>query len=557
MYYPHFGLQEAPFKITPNTDFFFAGGQRGAVLEALLYAVSSGEGIIKVVGEVGSGKTMLCRMLQSRLPAHIECIYLANPSVAPQDVLHAIAFELQLSLPEKSNRLLALHVIQRYLMQRHAEGKQVVIFIEEAQGMPIATLEEIRLLSNLETKHDKLLQIILFGQPELDENLNKNEIRQLRERITHSFYLPPLDQKTISEYLDFRLRAAGYHGPALFPPQTVRHIAGVAQGLIRRVNILADKCLLAAFAENTHQVTERHVKAAIRDSEFKQPFRLSVLFEAWPRKRWLGLFALMLLALIAYALFKIMPTFNWQQTLAPAAKLGQKEAPKPVQAQKQVQKETLHLQHPNQTLAVQPDAASADPTLTDDSGSKTTVAAKLPVAAVTPATPPVEPPVEHSTATPTVPHSGSSTAPSATPANVAPQMPSAPSPGATHSPTIGDTPTHQAQEPAAAGLLATRIVYTAQWLQQSPASTYSIQFMGSANETQLDAQLRLLTRQIAIQDIYAYRTEVNGRPFVTVLYGSYPDKASATLAMQQLPGLFKAYQPHLRTIAGILREIGK
>lgn len=521
MYYPHFGLQEAPFKITPNTDFFFAGGQRGAVLEALLYAVSSGEGIIKVVGEVGSGKTMLCRMLQSRLPAHIECIYLANPSVAPQDVLHAIAFELQLSLPEKSNRLLALHVIQRYLMQRHAEGKQVVIFIEEAQGMPIATLEEIRLLSNLETKHDKLLQIILFGQPELDENLNKNEIRQLRERITHSFYLPPLDQKTISEYLDFRLRAAGYHGPALFPPPTVRLIAAVAQGLIRRVNILADKCLLAAFAENTHQVTERHVKAAIRDSEFKQPFRLSELFEAWPRKRWLGLFALMLLALIAYALFKIMPTFNWQQLPVSVTKPVQMQLPKPVnppkpvQSERPVQDETLHLP---QAKPMQKDQSETPAALTASAGNETPVAATKPEIAL--AT------IE------STPHAAPQTAP------------------------IGEVQQSAVLSPVA-GLLGERIAYTTQWLQQSPASTHSIQFMGSANETQLDAQLRLLTRQIAIQDIYAYRTQVNGKPFVTVLYGSYPDKASATQAMQQLPGLFKTYQPHLRTIAGIQREIGK
>src|SRR5690606_24118996 len=237
MYYAHFGLKEPPYKITPNTEFFFSGGNRGAILDALTYAITSGEGIIKVVGEVGSGKTMLCRMLQTLLPEKVDSVYLANPSVAPEDVLHAIAFELQLDLPQQADRLQVMQVLQAYLLDRHAAGKQVVIFVEEAQGMPLATLEEIRLLSNLETKHDKLLQIVLFGQPELDTNLNETQIRQLRERITHSFNLAPLEPKEIGEYLIFRLRAAGYFGPHLFTKSAVNTIASSAQGLVRRVNI--------------------------------------------------------------------------------------------------------------------------------------------------------------------------------------------------------------------------------------------------------------------------------------------------------------------------------
>ena len=268
MYYAHFGLKEPPFKITPNTEVFYTGGNRGAVLDALIYAINTGEGIVKVVGEVGSGKTMLCRMLQTMLPEKVESIYLANPSVAPEDVLHAIAFELQLKLPKNADRLKVMQVLQTHLLARHAAGKQVVIFVEEAQGMPLATLEEIRLLSNLETKHDKLLQIVLFGQPELDENLNQTNIRQLRERITHSFNLSPLKQQEIGEYLIFRLRAAGYFGPHLFSKVAIAKMAGSAQGLVRRVNILADKSLLAAYAENVYQVTPKHVQAAIGDSEF-------------------------------------------------------------------------------------------------------------------------------------------------------------------------------------------------------------------------------------------------------------------------------------------------
>lgn len=270
MYYSHFGLNQAPFKITPNTEFFFTGGNRGPILEALIYAVTHGEGIIKVTGEVGSGKTMLCHMLPARLPPHIVTVYIANPSVSPEEILHAIAFELQLERVRGAPRLEVMQALHEYLIQRHAEGKRVVVLVEESQSMPLATLEEVRLLSNLETRNDKLLQIVLFGQPELDDNLRQPGIRPLRERITHSFRLEPLVPGEIREYLMFRLRTAGYRGPDLFSNSVVSHVARASHGLTRRVNLIADKALLAAFSENTHTVRARHIEAAIRDSEFGQ-----------------------------------------------------------------------------------------------------------------------------------------------------------------------------------------------------------------------------------------------------------------------------------------------
>src|SRR5919205_985930 len=268
MSYDHFGLSQAPFKITPNTDFFFGGGNRGPVLEALVYAITRGEGIVKVTGEVGSGKTMLCNMLQNRLPENVESVYLANPSVGPEEVLHAIAFELQLGLERHADHLEVMHALQDYLLKRYAEDRRVVVFIEESQSMPLATLEEIRLLSNLETRNDKLLQIVLFGQPELDENLRRPEIRQLRDRITHSFKLQPLTIPETREYLTFRMRTAGYRGPEVFSDKVVKQIAKAASGLTRRINLVADKALLAAFSENTHTIQPRHIKAALRDTEF-------------------------------------------------------------------------------------------------------------------------------------------------------------------------------------------------------------------------------------------------------------------------------------------------
>ena len=238
MYYEFFGLTHAPFKITPDTDVFFEGGNRGAILEALIYAITHGEGIIKVTGEVGSGKTMLCRVLQTRLPPNVETVYLANPSVSPEEILHAIAFEMQLRVPKDASRLEVMHSLNDYLVERHSEQRQVVVFVEESQGMPISTLEEIRLLSNLETQHYKLLQIVLFGQPELDENLRQQNIRQLRERITHSFNLLPLDEEDVRAYLNFRLQAAGYHGPDLFSRRVIAYMTRACDGLTRRLNLV-------------------------------------------------------------------------------------------------------------------------------------------------------------------------------------------------------------------------------------------------------------------------------------------------------------------------------
>lgn len=271
MYQAHFGLERPPFKITPDTSLFYEGSQRGSVLEALIYAVSSGEGIVKVVGEVGSGKTMLCRMLEMRLAGKVDVVYIANPSLSPDNILHVIAHELGL---EVSSKLDAMQQVQAYLLKKHADNRQVVLFVEEAQSMPVETLEEIRLLSNLETEHSKLLQMVLFGQPELDEKLSQTHIRQLKERITHSFYLDPFPPKDTLEYLNFRLRCVGYRGPDVFNQKTANAIEKYSGGLTRRINILADKALMASFSEGGHEVTSKHVRAGAIDSDFRKKFEL-------------------------------------------------------------------------------------------------------------------------------------------------------------------------------------------------------------------------------------------------------------------------------------------
>jgi type II secretory pathway predicted ATPase ExeA/septal ring-binding cell division protein DamX len=312
VYEEFFGLERSPFKITPDTSLFFDGGRRGDILGALVYAVNRGEGIIKVVGEVGSGKTMLCRMLQLELPHNVEIVYIANPSVSPEDILFVIASELKLDVPRDASKHELVSALHHYLLERHEENRQVVMFVEEAQGMPLATLEEIRLLSNLETDQHKLLQMVLFGQPELDENLKKKSIRQLRERITHDFNLAPLGAEEIHRYLNFRMREVGYTGPQLIDQSLARQMAQHSEGLLRRINILADKMLLAAFADGTHTLTSKHLKDAVNDSGFTRLHPAPRFRFLW----WLIPAAPMLVAVAAYAYWQSSGQWPWQPPLA-------------------------------------------------------------------------------------------------------------------------------------------------------------------------------------------------------------------------------------------------
>lgn len=267
MYKRQFGLTQSPFRITPDTRLFYWGGDRGVTLDALVYAIDAGEGIIKVVGEVGSGKTILCRKLIERLPEEVEAVYLLNPRVESDRVLYAVMAELGLET-RGMDRDQAIQTMHDYLMARHAQGRRVIVLLEEAQKVSLEALEEIRLLSNLETRHEKLLQIVLFGQPELDDKLSQYAIRPLRERITSSFSLRPFDRKEIEQYVNARLAACGRTGESPFTPAALRIIHRASRGLVRRVNILAHKSLLAAFAEGGSRVTAALARAAVRDSEF-------------------------------------------------------------------------------------------------------------------------------------------------------------------------------------------------------------------------------------------------------------------------------------------------
>lgn len=307
MYLDYFGLKEAPFRITPNTEYWYAGGQRGEMLAALLYAIGQGEGIIKVVGEVGSGKTMLCRKLVAQLPDSVDSVYLGNPSLSPDDMLAAILADLGIETPE-SGRQARLAQLNTTLLARHQAARRVVVFVEEAQGIALDNLEFLRLLTNLETATDKLLQIVLFGQPELDAQLADPRIRQLKDRITLSLNLSPLAETEVAAYLRARLAVAGYRGPDLFPPSLVARMTRLSGGLSRRINVLADKTLLAAYAGQTHTLATAHLEAAANDADMQSPSGQAAARPVLRRWAWPGLGLAAALGLLAFVAWQPLPS---------------------------------------------------------------------------------------------------------------------------------------------------------------------------------------------------------------------------------------------------------
>jgi MSHA biogenesis protein MshM len=266
-YLKHFGLDEHPFSLTPDTSFYYptlSGREAGNVL---LVALANHEGIVKISGEVGTGKTMLCRKLLNDLPEDVVTAFIPNPALQPQPLYHAIATELGLT-PDPQERFAALgQMLQRHLIELRAAGKRALVCVDEAQAMPDKSLEALRLLTNVETEKHKLLQIVLFAQPELDERLQQPHLRQLRQRISFSHTLSPLEQDSIAGYLDFRLKQAGYRGAPLFKQRAVRLLQQASGGIPRLLNILAHKALLAAYGEGVWEVKPAHVRAAISDTE--------------------------------------------------------------------------------------------------------------------------------------------------------------------------------------------------------------------------------------------------------------------------------------------------
>jgi MSHA biogenesis protein MshM len=549
MYLEHFGLDEPPFRITPHTDFFFGGANRGATLEALLYAITHDEGIVKVSGEVGSGKTMLCRVLMERLPGHVDTILLSNPSLAPGEILYAIADELKIEVGNERPSLL-LRILQDHLIKLYGQDRRVVVLIDEAHAMPQETLEQIRLLSNLETSHSKLLQIVLFGQPELDEHLSLPHMRQLKERITHSFRLEPLLRSDVEAYLEFRMRAAGYRGPNVFAPAAVRRIVKASEGLTRRVNILADKSLLAAFADNEHGITARHVDRAIRDSEFyHHPMSKTKIGVAAG-----GVAAGLALGLgLRYVLSPSVPMPAQAAAISAAAAQPAAVAPlvpvtepsgaaaAPVQS-----RATPVTAAPEATAPAQRPMAQADgvPPMAAAPAAAAEIAAprKVPAPAATEASATQVAALQTAPGAQAAVTQDAAAAPAAAMALAGPHTPAGARPGSNN---------YEPPAPPAGKLAQARFAATQEWLKSASGDQYSIQLLtaGTHDVRRIEELLaRSAGRNLDLSDFYVYGVKIDEQQHYRLAYGLYPTLAEVTQGIKDLPPVYLQFGPYYRSV---------
>ena len=266
MYTAHFGLHELPFGITPDTSFFFTSPHSQEALNTLLIAARNGEGFIKITGEVGTGKTLLCRKFMATLGDGFVTAYIPNPYLEPRTLMLALADELEITLEKDVDQHQLLKSITARLLELAAHDKRVLLCLDEAQAIPVESLEALRLLTNLETEKRKLLQIVLFGQPELNRKLELDSIRQLAQRITFHYHLGPLSRDDLEYYLAHRLRIAGFTGARLFSRGAVGKLFSASGGIPRLVNILAHKALMLAYGQGKQQVVRGHVVAAASDT---------------------------------------------------------------------------------------------------------------------------------------------------------------------------------------------------------------------------------------------------------------------------------------------------
>lgn len=265
MYLEHFGLHEYPFGLTPDTSYFFPGVGAQAALNTVLVALENGEGLIKIVGEPGSGKTILCRYLLNHMEGgRFVTAYIPNPNLSSAALTQALLSEFGGEF-QRSAAYGLTKALEARLLELAQEGRRAVVLIDEAQATPIDSLEALRLITNLETEKSKLLQIVLFGQPELDAKLAEPSVRQIRSRITFHDHITPLNATELPAYMGYRLNRAGAARP-LFTSAAVRKLHKMSHGLPRYINILAHKALMLAFGEGRHEVDVRHVRLAGRDT---------------------------------------------------------------------------------------------------------------------------------------------------------------------------------------------------------------------------------------------------------------------------------------------------
>ncbi|MCF8152036.1 MAG: AAA family ATPase [Sulfuritalea sp.] len=497
LYLKHFDLERSPFQITPDIEFFFSGSQRGGILTGLLHVACHEEGIVTAVAEVGSGKTLLARLMISRLPEDISSVYLANPCFSRDEIISAISRDLGLtSQPASTEENLAQ--LHQELLRRHAQGLRVLLVIDEAHAMPPESLEEVRLLSNLETDRHKLVNIMLFGQPELDTLLADKRLRQVRDRVIHRFELLPLPHEEAAAYIDHRLRIAGWRGGRLFTPAATALLLKASHGRARRINLLADKSLLAAYAEGVKQVDKRHVKIACGE------------LHADPATgRWAA-FSGLRTAMISVALAVPMAILGAWLLSGNASKPDQLGPVAAIRAK---------------PIEITPVAVAASEPVKSPVLEIVPAAVAATAPATTTATPPPAAAIPVSVAAATIP----------------PPAPT-PTPG-----MDGLAGSHERQ-------IKALVMRTEELLNDPSVQGFTLQLVSLPAMENLPGYVDETKKYVDISSIYAHNRTYHGKSLVAVYLGRYADENAAREALRTLPETLKKNQPIVRTWARIRQE---
>lgn len=525
-YLAHFRLQRAPFGAAPDAALFYAEGARRELLGALAYAVTHGDGIVKITGEAGSGMTMLCHALAKQLAGQAIVIHMEPGSLGPLGVIHATALALGVN-PDGKRSDEVLRELQSHLASLRAGGRHAVLMADHADLLPAEALEEIRLLTNLDDASGKLLQIVLLGQHALNTSLRNNSMRQIRERITLSFVMPRLEPADVPALLAHRLAAAGYDGLDMFGSDAVRMLASAAKGDLRRLILLAHQALSAAASEGAVAITSRHAQAAIRGrlpaGKPRGKVR-PVVFGALGVAAALGIGA----AVLAWqaprgARSASLPMHTGViKSAAPAAVAAPAAAPVSAPAPA-----IVHLTSPGP--AVSPAGSPAGITSSPQQGAAATVAAPT-----SPGKQPATPPAASATGTAAAAYTAGLSA------------------------SQSGTTLPAADKPAGASLLQQTLKAGKTWLRDESDRRYTIKIedFPASEAARAEAFLSEVRGAIGLGDVHAYPTLIKGERRIGIAYGSFASEAQARKAMATLKGRWR-YAPKIRQVGEIRAAVAR
>lgn len=533
MYFEHFGLTQPPFKIVPNHEFYYSGGSRADILNKLVYAISCNDGLfIKIVGEPGTGKTMLAHMLEINQPAELEIYKIPGLSFQKSETPWVIAAAMGLNLG-KLNYERAVLVLQQHLVRKQRQGRKVSLFIDEAQTLTTAAMDEIYRFASPENEPFKAMQVVMFGQPELDSLLNQPQLRHLKDQVTHAFTLKHLDLEETGDYLLFRMRTAGYRGPQVFSRKSLKLIYMASKGSIRRINILADKALLAAYLANKHLVDREQVEVALRESWF-EPSKAGFL----PRI-YLALFLFSVLLTAALWLLKWQVGNTRLVAEIPAAASSPKPfVPPSVPDTKEEAKAEQQL--PSVPLAVMVSSVQTEVVESLPSAVKesTMVAGKRGADKVEKARGDILIPASAKKKPAVAYDVGGSNK------NGEEKMISFPPPTGI---SVGGE-----------NALQIRLEKSLEWLRKQDDGHFTVQLAIASPEHAIAEMQRINAKsQIKPDQLAAYRTFVDGKPTISIVSGIYPTMREAREAVASLPPLLLEYSPLIRSFRGIRTEINK